>query len=158
MQNEDHVLCAQAYAKLFARTGHETPTAMMDRLEVVGEFVVRRARVRLDCVACLLWRAFFAQTDLSQLHLILYIDGSPQRRGVELFAASVDVIVGSGALAFTRRLLLPVLSLGRQNMDAMNKTIALLWQLLLLVGPALLPRVLFRIKGILSDNGTERLP
>eukprot|EP00959_Pyramimonas_sp_CCMP1952_P454677 9470278-Pyramimonas_sp.AAC.1 len=52
--------------------------------------------------------------------------------------------------------LLPVVSLGRDQQDTLGKTVALLWQLTLMFGPKLLPRLLERVRGILTDSGVER--
>ena len=70
---------------------------------------LRQARTRLDCVAMLVWRAMFALMNPELLCLYVFCDASPQRRGMEMFASSIDII----AADFTRRLLLPVVSLGR---------------------------------------------
>ena len=54
---------------------------------------------------------------------------------------------------------MPVLSLERHMLDAHGKTLALLFQILLLVGPSAeeMIRFLSRVRCILTDMGTERL-
>ena len=160
-KESDHIECAKAYAKLFARApAVANAEFLMENLEQVGEYVLRKARVRLDAMTLLWWQEWFGTILLEDINFVVYIDGSPQRRGLELYAASVDVIY-TGPRAdpvWIRRLLLPVLNLSRDNLDAISKTVALLWQLLLLFGANLFGPMLGRIRGILSDSGTERLP
>lgn len=87
--------------------------------------------------------------------LYLWCDASPQFRGLEMFAASVDLF----ADMFYKRWLMPVVSLPRDALDAQGKTIALLWQILLLVGVSKtdIRSFLRRVRSITTDQGTERL-
>jgi len=75
--------------------------------------VLRKARPRLDCVAMLLSRAMFAAQDWGSLSIYLFCDGSPQWRGWELYASTMDVF----ATDFSKRLLLPVVCLARNMLD-----------------------------------------
>ena len=122
--------------------------------------VVRKARVKFDILAMHIWGAFFGQLDLELVDIFLFVDGSPQYRGKELFAASMDVFIrpdvpGDGDVEHFRRLL-PVVSISRGQLDTIGKTVTLLWQLTLMFGASKLPQILRRIRGILTDNGTER--
>ena len=87
--------------------------------------------MRLDVVAMLLHRllvSFWWSECLASglvLDVYLYIDASPQRRGVELFAASYDWCCNDGSRG-TR--LLPFISLDRLMLDAIGKTLCLAWQ------------------------------
>ena len=70
---------------------------------------LRRARVRADMVACLIVRALWTMVNIDTFSFYCFVDGSPQWRGHEMFAASIDII-GEG---FFERLLLPLVSLAR---------------------------------------------
>ena len=87
------------------------------------------------------------------MDIYLFCDGSPQWRGAELFAASMDILFNDAV----KRILLPLLSLPRDHLDRVGKCVALLWQLLMLVGSRLLQAFLKRVRGILTDCGVERL-
>ena len=54
---------------------------------------------------------------------------------------------------------MPLVALGRDFLDAAGKTLALLWLIFLLVGPAWssMRRFCGMVKAILTDMGTERL-
>ena len=123
---DNHIECTKAFAILFARAGLSTANILMSNLEVVGETVLRRARVRLDAVALLWWQTWFGRISLDDINFVIYIDGSPQRRGLELFASSIDIIYAGAEPVWVRRLLLPVVSLSRENLDAISKIVALL--------------------------------
>ena len=151
--------CAESFSRLFGKyCPGITPAELMSHLKEVSADVLRKARVQLDCVAMLYFQEFLSSVDLQDLTIFLYVDGSPQYRGIEMFAASMDIILGVWPNVWWRRVLLPVVALTRAQLDSIGKTIALLWQLMLLTGPAMLPLVLRRVRGILSDNGVERLP
>ena len=147
-----------AWAKVFAR---ETGIPIADLLAKDSSLCyecLRRGRIRLDSVAMLLWRRWFASIDLEDINLYLFVDGSPQWRGRELFAVSFDMIQHKNGDKQMVRRLCPVLQLGRDVMSAAGKLLALLWMLFLLVGPnpSRYMKVLERIRSITSDLGTER--
>ena len=54
---------------------------------------LRLARVRLDAFCCIAFRKYFHSLPVDAITLILYTDGSPQWRGVELLASTVDIFV-----------------------------------------------------------------
>ena len=150
--------CAESWSRIFGKYYPGVSAAdLMAHVKLMSDDVLRKARVQLDCAAMLYFQAFFQTAVLDDINIILYVDGSPQHRGVEMFAASMDIIMGTWPNIWWRRVLLPVVALARTQLDAIGKTIALLWQLTLVTGPALLPLVLRRVRGILSDNGVERL-
>ena len=108
-------------------------------------------------VAMLAWRAMWREMirqSVGHTALYLWIDSSPQLRGVELHAGTCDLFDGD----FNRRWLLPVVALPEDSWDATGKTIALLWTVLLVVGPTLpaLRSFLGRVRSITTDQGTER--
>lgn len=150
------VATTQSFARLFARTGSETAEEMMARLERVSTNTIRLARVRLDCTANLLRRIWFFNLIASGACANFYVfsDGSPDFRGMELFSSVMDVIINGEH----SRLLLPMVSLARTQLDVIGKTFTLLWQFLLMFGPmpCLLRQVLQRTRAIITDFGTER--
>ena len=84
---------ADAYANIFARTTGVDPVVLRRKLERVGKNTLRTARVRIDCVAMLAWQEYFTQVlhQFEDLDVYLFCDGSPQWRGLELYASSADV-------------------------------------------------------------------
>ena len=69
---------------------------------------LRRARINLDATCSLLHRAYWLMFPIQLVFMNLYIDASPQWKGIELFAASWDFVVGDTANFYERRLLLQV--------------------------------------------------
>jgi hypothetical protein len=82
--------------------------------------------VRLDMVAMLLTRMMLRHmfSVRPNMNIYLFADASPQWRGLEMWAASMDIQDGQSIV----RRLLPVLSLDRCQVDAVGKMTALLWQ------------------------------
>jgi hypothetical protein len=75
------VLCADAYARLFARRGVANRAELMLDLERINREVLRQARVRFDMFSMLLFRLFWASLPLRTPNLYFSTDGSPQWRG-----------------------------------------------------------------------------
>jgi hypothetical protein len=147
---------ATSFARIFARSSKLSRTQLTTDLVKVDYSVLRRARVRLDAVAMLVRRGFWAAMLASggdNLHIYVFCDASSQR-GAELFAATVDVFDGTNF----RRWLLPCLALGPSFMDAMGETVALLWQIFLIVGPHFdhIRAFLRRVRSLTTDMGVER--
>ena len=111
------------------RTSLPLALLLSDDAAMVGYATLRKARVRLDGVAMMLWRRLISQTlnviGDANCTLCLFADGSPQWRGLELFAASYDFDDGSSLV----RRLLPLTSLERTQLNTLGKTLTLLWQL-----------------------------
>ena len=143
-----------AFAKVLTTSDQEA-MRLYDSCNFVCQEVLRSARIRLDIVSMLLFRAYFKSLDLSTTHIHIWIDGSPQWRGVEMFAMSFDLIIGNRV----ERRLFPVLTLRVCQLDATSKTLALLWGIWLLVGPeAHHVRAFCRcVRSICTDAGVERL-
>ena len=70
-----------------------------------------------------------------------------------MFASTADLIL-KGVL---KRCLLPIVYLARGETSALHKTVGMLWQLTLIIGPDLLPLFATRVRSILTDGGVERL-
>ena len=146
----------KSFAKLFARRGSQSQCQLLRELEYVNRKCLIAARVRLDCVCMNLFRRFWASVDIANVNIYLFADGSPQWRGLELFAVSADFSFGDGYLV---RKLLPCVSLPRWMADALSKTVALLWQIWLMVGPSFsrVRQFCDRVRSITTDMGVERL-
>ena len=154
MQLHQAPQATKAYARLFARGGRGTASELLSELPCVSRERLRSARVRLDCVAMMVWRAFFATLPVELTHIYIWADASPQWRGLEIYAASFDVI--TKGLLFRR--MLPLVSLKRGG-GAIEKVCALLWQIFLMVGPGeeIVRAFCSRVRAITTDMGTERL-
>eukprot|EP00959_Pyramimonas_sp_CCMP1952_P266128 5564061-Pyramimonas_sp.AAC.1 len=95
----------------------------------INRDIARKARVRFDAFSMHAWRKFIRTAPPPDIDIFLYVDGPLQHRGKELHASSMDVFIRrSGSTAFYHRFL-PVVSLGRDQLDTVGKTAALLWQL-----------------------------
>jgi hypothetical protein len=119
---------------------------------------LRRSRVNLDATAMLLFRAFYKTLNPDLTWVFIFLDASPQERGRELFAASFDLICRS-APEFCQRRYFAGVRIGHDLLSALGKTIALLWQIFLQIGPDfnLMRQFCSSVAGICSDLGTERL-
>ena len=91
--------CEEERARLVAQASH------------VHHDTLRQSRVRLDALVMLLHRLVFKSFNWESTFLYLFCDGSPQWRGHELFASTVDVF--ATAQEFQKRILLPLISLAR---------------------------------------------
>jgi hypothetical protein len=126
----------------------------MDTLEKINLETLRQARVRTDVVSMLAFRRFWKSLEGAAVNIYLFVDGSPQRRGLELFASTMDVIfLGGHHMRKIFPYIAPVL-----GMDTLSKTTALLWQVFLLCGPCFhsIRRFCASVRSICSDMGTER--
>jgi hypothetical protein len=147
---------ASSFARLFARSSGLSRTMLQAKLNKISYTTLRHARVRLDCVAMMVWRIFWKALLASQadrLFLYIFCDASPQR-GAEMFASTVDIYDGKKFW----RVLLPCIALSPCMMDAIGKSSALLWQLWLIAGPSYqhLQALRERVISITTDQGVER--
>ena len=120
---------AEAYAALMASTNEEQ-ARLVRQMPSMNRETLRRARVRLDCVAMLIVRAFMAMLTPDSVSLHLFIDESPQKRGRMLLASSLDVC----HRVHEMRLLLPSVCLARGCLGTLGKLAGLVWQLFLSIG------------------------
>ena len=152
---------AKAYGEIFELDGVMAAKEVDEKVVKVCRETLRKARVTLDIVSMKLHRIAFSRrmaTDAPRPYarnLYLYCDASPQWRGTEMFAATVDESDGTSIT----RCMLPLVSLARNQLDAIGKMVALLWQLWLIYGPSWdrMRAALSRVRGIVSDAGVERL-
>lgn len=144
------------FAKLLsAQSGVDANQLVGDLKRTSGKLLVK-SRIRIDCAANLAHRAWWSQVRQSEdISIHIFCDASPQWRGVELFATTVDIIV-DGCLF---RRLSPVVSLSKAQLDHHGKLAALLWQLFLLSGPSFDSMAAFcrAVRSLTTDMGTERL-
>ena len=118
--------------------------------DILSRNRLRMARVRVDCVAMLVFR--LAHIMWQSPSYYLWSDSSPQWRGREFCASSFDTYE-NGTL---ERWLLPCLALVRGQTTAVFKTLALLWQILLMVGAENVQAFCRSVRALTTDMGTER--
>ena len=146
---------AAAWATVLCNSGIMDSSALVASCTFASREIIRLARVRADLVAMLMFRKMFKMLDYSCTHLYLFADGSPLFRGEEMFAATFDMLC-EGVL---QRRLFPPLRLPREYWGAVSKAYALVWMIFLMVGPSFHAVRCFcnRVRGITTDNGTERM-
>lgn len=150
---------AESFARVFSHCSGMPVAKIMSGMRTVHAEILRRSRVRLDCVAMLLFRRLWASTmgtvDERQINLYIFADASPQWRGLEMYASSFDMVDGD---IFVHKLF-PLVALDKTFQDAMGKCLALLWQVFLMVGPsyAMVNSFLRRVRSLTTDQGVERL-
>ena len=88
--NSKTIVACDAFARLFSRGLAATREETMTNLQRIGKEVLRKAQVRLDMVAMLITRRWLEAciVDFEDMNLFLFADGSPQRRGLELYAST----------------------------------------------------------------------
>ena len=117
-----------AFARLFSKGGPETAEQMLARVGSTNREVIRAGRIRLDYVGNIAFRRYLTTLDLDTISIQLYADASPQRRGLELFAASFDLFVGD---EISRRFF-PFVA-ATLGLSVEGKLMTLLWQIFLMV-------------------------
>lgn len=84
----------EAFSTLFARAANMKGSQMLGRMRMTSTELLRRGKVRLDAVAMMVTRdkleSMFASGRPPHLHILC--DASPQHRGLEMFAASLDIV------------------------------------------------------------------
>ena len=133
VKNNQAWFTARAFARIFAKNGQCDVSEMMGSTRRVHFETLRRARIRLDAVASLVWRQWWLEMPDSSISISLYVDSSLQSRGGDMFVSSFEI--WDQRLPWSRELM-PVLSLERHMLGARCKALALLFQIWLLVGPS----------------------
>ena len=123
----------------------------MSDSDVIDKDFSRTARVRIDMAAMLLYR--LANRQMLEPCMFLWTDSSPQWRGKEFCASSFDVI----ANGVVQRRLLPCVALAKGRTGAVQKALALLWQISLVVGADQVQAFCRSVRGVITDMGIERL-
>jgi len=103
------------WARIFSRDPLERARLRREKVHMNRE-VLRNARVRLDCTMMLLTRAMFEAMSLDMLGAYIFCDGSPQWRGWELFASTMDIMYEGTQ----RRMLMPVVCLARTMLSLLG--------------------------------------
>ena len=148
---------AGKFAKIVSRVTTESHQQIVRSMQSVHKDTLRLSRTRLDIVCMLLQRKVFeawcAGEQYQDMALYLFVDASPQWRGSELFALTIDTVDVPSSRIFRR--LAPIVSLDRGLYDAIGKAMAVLWQFVLEVGPCWIPMkmALGRVRAIVSDLG-----
>lgn len=144
------------FARLLSSRNGIPVERLLDNMEFASGRLLIKSRLRLDCTANLLHRQWWVSVcNASDLGVHIFCDASPQWRGIELFATTVDFWV-EGSLV---RRLAPLVSLSKTQLDQHGKLGAMLWQLSLMAGPTseTLKRLCSAVRSITTDFGTERL-
>lgn len=149
-------LAFKRFIGLLSDSGVSNAEELSAKVSKAGGTLLVKSRVTLDCSANLLHRQWWASVcKEAGVSVHIFCDASPQWRGIELFATSVDFIVG-GQLC---RRLAPLVSLNKAQMGHHGKLAALLWQLYLMTGPtfASMQELCAAVRSVTTDLGTERL-
>jgi hypothetical protein len=149
---------SEAFARVMTRRATMTAGNLIAITDYVHHDTLRKARVRLDVVSMLLFRKFFASLDSSKIFMYIFCDASPQWRGAELFAATME-LVSVGDVQLYKRYLMPLVSISKVMLSALGKTMGLLWQIWLCTGPSIFAVSTFclRVRAFTHDLGAERL-
>ena len=104
-----------------------------------------------------MFRAFLDTVNWDRVWIMIFIDASPQWRGVELFAGSFDMI-SHGIFRYCARRLFPQIQIGPLLYTVLGKCFALLWQVWLVAGPDIGRMRAFtdRVRSFCTDLGAER--
>ena len=94
---------------------------------------LRLARVKFDAYNTLLHRCCFKQLPILLCSFYLYLDASPQLRGLECFAAAFDILCQNSLWLIAHRKF-PQVALGPMVHTTLGKACALLWMIWLIVG------------------------
>lgn len=117
---------ALKFAALFSFKSGIPVKDITKNLEFTSGRLLIKSRVRSDCTAMLLhrrwWLALCSTEQAVSAHL--FVDSSPQWRGVELAACTIDIVV----LDRLKRCLAPVVSLSKSQLDLNGNVAAVLWQ------------------------------
>ena len=146
------------WARIFGRVLALPAEEIAARAGTVSYAVLQRARSQLDATAMLLFRYWWDAQVQANVDVYIFTDGSPQWRGAELFATTMDIVIRQrGQEPVVLRRLLPVVQLGLNVRTAVGKAMGLLWQLFLLLGPdeVRFRSFLRRVRSLTTDFGVE---
>ena len=82
---------ARVFARMFAKHRQCDVSEVMGSTGRLHFETLRRARIRLDAVASLVWRQWRREIPDSSISIFLRVDNSPQSRGEEMFASSFEI-------------------------------------------------------------------
>ncbi len=115
---------------------HGVPTDLPNAGTDLQYSTLRKSRVRFDCICMAMFAVWFAASFPVGAGIHIWTDGSPQWRGVELFASTFDIVSRHPAFSVTRYLF-PVVRIGHSFLSLVGKSFALLWQIMLCWGISL---------------------
>jgi hypothetical protein len=146
----------RAFANVLA---DELDAGALERINVSKDHqyeTLRKARTKWDICWNLAFRRFFATLFYSEVCISLFVDCSPQKRGLELFSASFDIGIRNFE-KFARRMF-PQVCIGISCTSLLGKVVTLLWDIFLIVGPDYnkIRCFLGCVFVILTDYGTEK--
>jgi hypothetical protein len=107
---------------------HGTDRPPLDVKLSIQYSTLRRARVRFDCICMAMFAVWFATSFPLDAGIHIWTDGSPQWRGVEMFASTFDVIAHSPSMH--KRYLFPIIRISHSFLTATGKTFSVLWQIM----------------------------
>ena len=146
---------AFAWIRVFCgRNNFSKRVRIMRKATFICARVLYESKIRLDHVCMRLWRQLWEGFNYMEFDINLWMDGSPQWRGLELFASVFDITSSDGM--FYRRRRFPQLSLERHQLDAYSKVLAIVWQIFLIVGLHGFRSFCYRVVSICCDQGVER--
>ena len=145
-----------AWSKVLQR-GLSTGSDQLSDVRDINYDTLRLSRVRLDAFNMLLSRLFIHDQNYDSMDLCLYTDGSPQYRGVELLASTLDFRIVTADGVYRVRILLPAVSICMGMFGLEGKAVTLCWQLWLTCGPTYtqMRQALSRVRALTLDFGTE---
>ena len=82
---------ARAFARVFAKRRQCDVSEVMGSTRRVHFEFLRRARIRLDAVASLVWRQWWREILDSSIVIFFHVDSPLQSRGEEMFASSFEI-------------------------------------------------------------------
>ena len=148
---------AAAYADVLTHNSSISREEFMSQVKHCSWDWLRKARVRFEAIAlCIVSQTYNKMVrGRGACWFYIFTDGSPQWRGREMFATTVDAYCDGQII----RRLAPLINLARDNLDHAGKTVGLVWQVFLLVGPdyASVRDFLNRVRSLTTDMGVERL-
>ena len=145
-----HVAAAK-FAKLLLPGRPSSLEEVLPRQDIIHKETLRRARVRADLAAMLLFRETYPL--LQNPCFYVWTDSSPQWKGLEYCASTFELHQDGQP---PKRRLLPCISLTRGRTSALHKTLALLWQITLVTGPSQVQNFCSCVRAIVTDMGSER--
>ena len=113
---------AKTFLSLVHDDGVEAADRLLTRLGKSNDRTLRRARVKADCLATIGVRRLWKSLGPTEVCLNIFADGSPQWRGLELLASTVDLHTGPGCV---ERRLQPLVSLERCQLSSHRKAVAI---------------------------------
>ena len=145
----------KSFANLFSQTSGIPKEKLLKGMLFLSAKTLVTSRIRADCTAMLLHRQWWQMVQTrDDVNVYIFADASPQWRGIELYAVTIDIVLGGKLI----RRLAPLVALSKTQLDLSGKLVALLWQMYLMIGSwSSLKRFCQCVRSVTTDMGTERL-